>query len=88
VKSAFRNSFLRDLRKLSDEDVQKKVREAILAVEAATDLRDTPNLKKLSGSGPYFRIRIGDYRIGMRVEDDLVTFVRVLHRRDIYRYFP
>jgi hypothetical protein len=46
------------------------------------------NLKKLSGGGPYFRIRLGDYRIGMRVEEDVVTFVRVLPRKDIYRYFP
>lgn len=88
MKSAFRNSFLRDLRKLSDQAAREKVREAIPAVESATESRETPNLKKLSGPGPYFRIRVGDYRIGLRVDDETVTFVRVLHRRDIYRYFP
>jgi mRNA interferase RelE/StbE len=33
-------------------------------------------------------IRVGDYRIGVVLEDGVVTFVRVLHRRDVYRYFP
>jgi mRNA interferase RelE/StbE len=88
VKSAFTSSFLRDLRKLPDEDLRAQVRTAILSVEAAPDLRAVPNLKKLSGSGPYFRIRMGEYRIGLRVEGDTVTFVRVLPRKEIYRYFP
>ncbi len=57
-------------------------------VEAAPDARSISNLKKLSGGGPYYRIRIGDHRIGLTIEDDVVTFVRVLPRREIYRYFP
>ncbi|MFM6062867.1 MAG: type II toxin-antitoxin system RelE family toxin, partial [Microcystis panniformis] len=31
---------------------------------------------------------IGDYRIGFFVEEDTITFARVLHRREFYRYFP
>lgn len=88
MKTAFTPSFLRDLRKLPDSATGEHVRTAILSVEAAPDVRAIPNLKKLSGSGPYFRIRIGDYRVGLRIEADLVTFIRVLPRRDIYRYFP
>ena len=30
----------------------------------------------------------GDYRIGIEVLEDRVIFVRILHRKDIYRYFP
>jgi mRNA interferase RelE/StbE len=46
------------------------------------------NLKKLKGKSGYYRIRFGNYRIGIRIEDDLVIFIRALHRKDIYRYFP
>ena len=88
MKSAFTGSFLRDLRKLPDESIRDQVRTAILSVESARHLHEVPHVKKLSGGGPYFRIRIGDYRIGLRVEGDTATFVRVLARRDIYRYFP
>jgi mRNA interferase RelE/StbE len=88
VKTAFTNSFLRDVRKLPDDTIREQVRSLILTVEAAADVRELPNLKKLSGGGPYFRIRLGDYRVGLRIEADVVSFVRVLPRRDIYRYFP
>jgi mRNA interferase RelE/StbE len=88
VKTAFTGSFLRDVRKLPDDAVREQVRDAILLVEAAPDLRSVPNLKKLSGGGSYYRIRLGDYRMGMQVGEDVVSFIRVLPRKDIYRYFP
>ncbi|MGH8000971.1 MAG: type II toxin-antitoxin system RelE family toxin [Brasilonema sp.] len=46
------------------------------------------NLKKLKGYDNAYRIRIGDYRIGIIFDDETVMFQRVLHRKDIYRYFP
>jgi mRNA interferase RelE/StbE len=88
VNTAFTSSFLRDVRKLPDDAIREHVRNAILMVEAAPDARSVPNLKKLSGAGSYYRIRLGDHRIGLSIQDDVVTFVRVLPRKDIYRYFP
>jgi mRNA interferase RelE/StbE len=44
--------------------------------------------KALQGSSKgHLRVRIGDYRIIYRVEDDrlLVLVVRVGHRKDVYR---
>jgi len=35
-----------------------------------------------------YRIGIGDYRIGLILEDETLIFVRFLHRKDLYRYFP
>jgi mRNA-degrading endonuclease RelE of RelBE toxin-antitoxin system len=35
-----------------------------------------------------YRIRVGDYRIGIEVQGNKVEMMRVLHRRDFYRYFP
>jgi len=45
-------------------------------------------LKKLKAEGSYYRIRIGNCRIGIIISDDTVIFIRVLNRREIYRYFP
>jgi mRNA interferase RelE/StbE len=47
-----------------------------------------PNLKKMSGASGYYRLRVGDYRIGLFVDGEEVEFVRVLHRKDVYRHFP
>lgn len=85
---AFRKSFLRDLKKLKDQKIRDQIRAVIQAVEAATSLADLPDVKKMSGSSGYYRVCVGDYRIGLAVEGEEVEFVRVLHRRDVYRYFP
>jgi len=90
VKIAFRKSFERDLRKLrTDTQSLNRIRKAILDVESVGDILQRPNVRKLSGgSGEYYRIRVGDYRIGVQIENDVVVFVRCLHRKDIYRFFP
>ncbi|MFO0790448.1 MAG: type II toxin-antitoxin system mRNA interferase toxin, RelE/StbE family [Pirellulales bacterium] len=85
---AFRRSFTRDLRKIKQRQVLKSVQRAIESVEAAELLTDIANLKKLVGYDTFYRIRVGDYRIGVVIEAGEVDFVRCLHRRDLYRYFP
>jgi len=51
-------------------------------------LRDIRNLKKLKGYKNLFRIKIGDFRIGIFIENDTVEFARVVHHKDIYKLFP
>ena len=89
MRTAFYKSFDRDLKDLKkNRQVLGRIQDAIEEVEEADDLRELPSLKKLSGGGDYYRIRVGDYRIGVALEDETVAFVRCLHRKDIYRYFP
>ncbi len=88
MKTTFKKSFTRDLKKAGNKVVSNRAAEAIKQVEQANTLFDVPSLEKIQGSGEYYRIRIGSYRIGLKVENDEVVFVRVLHRKDIYRYFP
>jgi len=46
-----------------------------------------PGAKALQGDGKRLRIRVGDYRVIYRVEDDrlVVLVVKVGHRREVYR---
>jgi mRNA interferase RelE/StbE len=84
----FKASFAKDLRKVRDERLKERVREIIEQVEQAGSLQEITNMKKLKGETGYYRVRIGDHRLGLSVEGDIVTFVRFLHRKDMYRYFP
>lgn len=88
MKVAFRESFLRDVREVKEKSVERRIREVIEHVEQVSKPADIPNLKKLKGQSTYYRIRIGEYRVGLKMEADTVTFVRVLNRKDIYKYFP
>ena len=88
MKVAFRESFLRDLRAIKDQPVLRRIRDVIDNIAQSEKPTDISNLKKLKGKGQFYRIRIGEYRIGLKFEVDTVTFVRVLNRKEIYRYFP
>ena len=88
MKTQFRASFAKDLRNIKNRDSLKRIKETIEQVEKAQSAQDMPNLKKLKGGSNYYRIRVGEYRVGLIIESDMVTFVRCLHRKEIYRYFP
>jgi len=89
VKTTFTKSFAKDLKTHNrDKTFLARVQETILEVEAANKIISIKNLKKLKAEGSYYRIRVGNYRIGLIIEKEIVTFVRVLHRSEIYRYFP
>ena len=62
--------------------------EIINKVEEANSILEIQNLKKLQVEGSYYRIRLGDYRMGLVIKNDTVIFVRLLHRGEVYRYFP
>jgi mRNA interferase RelE/StbE len=88
VKVEFRDSFAKDLKGVKEKGLLGRVREVIEAVERADSLAELTNLKKLKGGGNYFRVRVGDYRIGVALDGDTVVFVRFLNRKDIYKHFP
>jgi len=90
MRTDFKKSFLRDIKKLKDKILLEKIRQAILAVEQAKTMQDIPDLKKLKGSkkGIYYRIHVDNYRIGITIENDVVTFLVFDTRKDIYKYFP
>lgn len=89
MKTEFTKSFARDLRaRRNSGNFLDSVKEIIEEVESTDTLIAIRNLKKLKGETDYYRIRFGNYRIGVRIQGNIVTFIRALHRKDIYRYFP
>lgn len=88
MKVAFRQAFAKDLKKLCNQSLLDRIKSAIEVVETASSLNEVTGIKRLEGEDSYFRIRIGDYRVGLILLGDTVVFVRVIHRKEFYRYFP
>jgi len=85
---SFRKKFLKDLNKIPGP-VKERVQDTVFEkIPRATNWQDIEGLKKIQGFSDYYRLRISDYRIGMLIQKDEIVFCRVLHRKDIYRYFP
>ena len=88
MKFEFEKAFIKDFRKLRSKELANSIAEAIKQVSEASTANEIINLKKLTGYKSAFRIRIGDFIIGVIIENSIVTFVAFAHRKDIYKRFP
>lgn len=84
----FKKSFLKEIKKIKNQKLKDSIFASITNVENADSISEIKNLKQLTGFSEYYRIRVGDYRIGLKIEKDPVYFVTVDHRKDIYKGFP
>ena len=88
MQIVFLSKFSKDLTKINQPKVLADIEKAIIQVEKVKTTIDINQLKKLKGYKSAFRIKVGDYRIGLFIENDVIEFARILHRKDIYNLFP
>jgi mRNA interferase RelE/StbE len=89
LKVEYRQLFLKDLKKLKKQPVYQRVLNLAFEILPNTeDLKDLSNVKAMKGFPNRYRIRVGDYRVGIEVSGEQLEMMRVLHRREFYRYFP
>jgi mRNA interferase RelE/StbE len=84
----FLNSFSKDIDKLKNAGIKADIADVIDDLKKAQKISDLHNVKKLKGNKGFYRIRIGDYRLGFSYENHCITLIRFLSRKDIYKYFP
>lgn len=82
-------TFLKDLKALRSTPVFESIKRLVFEeIPGYSGLEEIVGLKKLKANDNAYRVRVGDYRIGFTITGNVITFVRVLHRKEIYRYFP
>ena len=88
MKVDFRKHFIANLNAIKDKSLADEVEYLITLIETAKSIDEIPGIKKLSGYHDYYRIRLEDYRIGMKLSGDTAIFVCMYHRSIIYKLFP
>jgi len=86
----FKPTFIKDFKKLPKE-IKLAVKKICFEIAPqARDLKEFGNLniKPIKGFKNFYRIKLKDYRIGFKKENSKIIFIRVKHRKDIYRHFP
>lgn len=68
--------------------VQEDVKDLIVSLSDAVSLNEISEVEKLTGFKKYFRIRIGQYRVGVKQEKPKIFIMCVLERSRIYKVFP
>lgn len=85
----YRESFLRDLKKLKNHPLYGRIFTLAFETLPATEaLTAVPGVKAMTGHHGRYRIRVASYRVGIQVDGEVVEVVRALDRRDFYRFFP
>ena len=88
MKIQVHKTFLNELSLIPVKDRIKIETFLFEEVEKLNNPFQISNIRKLKGYINYYRIRFGNYRVGVRIENSIIIFERVLHRKDIYKYYP
>ena len=84
----YKKKFLKDLSSIPKPQRQKIESLVFEEIPQSSDPFSQFKIGKMAGYDGYYKIREGDYRIGIFCEQNTMEFQRVLHRKEIYRLFP
>ena len=89
IDVVYAEEFLKDLKKLKGTPYYTAIKALCFDhIPSLPSTNEIASIKKMKGFECYYRIRKGDFRIGVSIKDSKVTFLRCLSRKDIYKYFP
>ena len=88
MKTLYSKKFLRDLATIPKNErtsIEIFVFETLIKFNSISEVG---KFEKLRGYQNFYKVRVGNYRLGLKLEGETLILERVLHRKDIYRYFP
>ena len=88
MKIEYRKKFLKELSKIHKKDRSRIESFVFKELLEANSIFELGNVEQMKGYPSYYKVRFGQYRIGLKLKDGIVILERALHRKDIYRYFP
>ncbi len=88
MQVVIKSQFEKQLLKLNNQQLSSKIFDLITEISDLRSLSDIANLKKLKGYKTVYRIRVGDYRIGVVFENEILNFAAIGMRKDFYTKFP
>jgi mRNA interferase RelE/StbE len=84
----YQKKFLKDLASITSKSRETIENLVFKTFSEYENIEKSGKLEKLRGYNSYFKIRVGNYRIGLKIENDILSYERVLHRKEIYKFFP
>jgi mRNA interferase RelE/StbE len=86
-----KNKFIKQASKLPEE-IQDSIRAQLIILQQSDSLQSSGlDIKRMAGQKKntnYYRIRVGDFRIGIEYIEPSVVVITVLSRGNMYKHFP
>lgn len=88
MQVSYSKKFLKQLAGIPLE-TREKIESFVFAdLVSATSLFSLGKVEKLQGYDGFYKVRFGNYRLGLAIENDLLIVKTVMHRKEIYKFFP
>ncbi|MGA7878100.1 MAG: type II toxin-antitoxin system RelE/ParE family toxin [Desulfoferrobacter sp.] len=89
MRLRYAKSFEKDIEDVRhNAEIRRRLAAVIQNLKTIGSFRELQGIRKIEGYENYYRLRVGDYRLGIKLVDDVIELIRLLHRKEIYRRFP
>jgi len=88
MEVTYLKSLEKDLKKIKDKKLLQSLANVFVKLEETKTLFEISGVIKMVGHSDAYRIRVGDYRLGVFYSEEIVTIARFIKRGDIYKLFP
>ena len=89
MKVIYTKTFLKDLSKVFPDKRRKQIEKFVFVeLPGLSSIESAGNIEQMTGFKNYYKVRFGDFRVGMNKNDNTIEVLRVLNRKEIYKYFP
>lgn len=88
MKVEYSKKFLKQLA-VVPSDIRSKIEGFVFEELVSTpSIYEIGKVEKMKGYDGFYKVRFGHYRLGLVIENEIITVKTVMHRREIYKFFP
>ncbi|MDI1229540.1 MAG: type II toxin-antitoxin system RelE/ParE family toxin [Methylobacter sp.] len=88
MKVEYSKKFLKQLAAVPS-DIRSKIESFVFEELVSTSsIYEIGKVEKMKGYDGFYKVRFGNYRLGLVIENEMITVKTVMHRREIYKFFP
>jgi len=88
MKVKYSKKFLKQLAAVPS-DIRLKIESfAFEELVSTSSIYEMGKVEKMKGYDGFYKVRFGNYRLGLVIENEIIVVKTVMHRREIYKFFP
>ncbi len=89
MQIAYTKTFLKDLAKVAPAKRRLQIEKFVFEeLPVFFSIEEVGKIEKMTGYIDHYKMRFGDYRVGMFKNNNVIELKRVLNRKEIYKFFP
>jgi mRNA interferase RelE/StbE len=89
LEITYTKTFLKDLAKVIPVKRRRQIEKFVFEdLPILSSIENAGNVEKMTGYKNHYKVRFGDYRVGIFKNNSTPELQRVLNRKEIYKFFP